>query len=242
MNLMAVGLHPEDPFNIDGLYTRREPYPNIQLIRREVVDWAHQRIKDSGYYDRWTESNFRDCLFSQEDIMSVAPDYDEIVREYGRYIIEFVEQPHPNLGNLPVCPFARKARLENRVQFEVLELTRERILALVPKFAANPELHMMICIHPHKDGLSSAKIYRLVELLNQTLPALNLSALGGHPDDPFNIDGLYTRREPYPNIQLLRLDVGERAHQSIKDSGYYDRWTESNFRDTTASPPVRLRP
>jgi hypothetical protein len=67
-------------------------------------------------------------------------------------------------------------------------------------------------------------------------------ALGGHPEDPFNIDGLYTRREPYPNIQLIGLDVGERAHQSIKNSGYYDRWTESNLRDLTAGPPDRPRP
>jgi hypothetical protein len=63
---------------------------------------------------------------------------------------------------------------------------------------------------------------------------MNLMAIGLHPDDPFNIDGLHTRREPYPNIQVLRLDVGEWAHESIKHSGYYDRWTESNLRDITA--------
>jgi len=166
--------------------------------------------------------------------MSVAPDHAEIVRELTQYIIDFVEQPQPKLGNLPVCPFARKARLENRIQFEVLELTREGVLALVPLFTAKPELHLMICIHPRKDGLSSAEVHRLVEVLNQALPSMNLMAIGLHPEDLFNIDGLYTRREPYPNIQLLRLDVGEWAHQSIKNSGYYDHWTESNLRDITA--------
>ena len=70
--------------------------------------------------------------------MSAAPDHAEIVRELSQYIIDFVERPHPKLGNLPVCPFARKARLENRIQFEVLELTREGILALVPLFMAKP--------------------------------------------------------------------------------------------------------
>src|SRR5262249_52207889 len=100
-----------------------------------------------------------------------------------------------------------------------------------PSFTAKPELHLMICIHPRRDGRSSAEVRRLVEALNRVLPAMNLMALGGHPDDPFNIDGLHTRQEPYPNIQLTRLDIGERAHQSIKNSGYYDRWTESNLRD-----------
>jgi hypothetical protein len=136
-----------------------------------------------------------------------------------------------------VCPFARKARLENRIRFEVRALTRSAIFGLVPLFEAEPELHMVICIHPESDGISAPEVRRIVDALNETLPDVNLMALGAHPEDSFNIDGLYTRREPYPNIQLLRLDVGERAHQSIKDTGYYDRWTEDNMRDVTVEAP-----
>jgi hypothetical protein len=171
---------------------------------------------------------------NREETMTIAPDHAAIVRELSQYFIAFVEQPHAKLGNMPVCPFARKARLENRVQFEVCELTYEGVLALVPSFRAKPEFDLMICIHPWRDGISSAEVRRLVEMLNRNLPAMNLMAIGLHPEDPFNIDGLYTRREPYPNIQLLRLDVGERAHQSIRDSGYYALWSESNFRDLAA--------
>jgi len=162
----------------------------------------------------------------------------EIVREFTRYITDFVEQPHPKMGNLPICPFARRARLEKRVQFKVMELTHERILDVLPSFTATPQLHVMFCIDPRKD-VSYADVHRLVKTLNRTLPALNLLALGGHPEDPFNIDGLYTRRDPYPNIQIDRLDVAERASLSIQNSGYYDRWTESNLRDVLASPSSR---
>jgi hypothetical protein len=80
----------------------------------------------------------------------------------------------------------------------VLELTREGVLALVPSFRANLELDLLICIHPSKDGLPAAEVRRHMEVLNKELPAMNLSALGAHPQDLFNIDGLYTRREPYP--------------------------------------------
>jgi hypothetical protein len=165
------------------------------------------------------------------------PDRAEIVREFTQHILDFVERPHPKLGNLPVCPFARKARLENRIQFEVLELTREGILGLVPSFEAKPEFDTLICIDPRKDGLSAVEVRRLVEALRPPLLAMNLEALGGHPEDSFNIDGLYTRREPYPNVQLQRSDIAERAYQSIKNSGYYERWTEDNLRDVTAGSP-----
>jgi hypothetical protein len=164
-------------------------------------------------------------------------DRAEIVREFTQHILDFVERPHPKLGNLPVCPFARKARLENRIQFEVLELTREGVLGLVPSFEAKPEFDTLICIDPRKDGLSAVEVRRLVEVLRPPLLAMNLEALGGHPEDLFNIDGLYTRREPYPNVQLQRSDIAERAYQSIKNSGYYERWTEDNLRDVTAKPP-----
>lgn len=237
VNLMALGLHPDDPFNIDGLYTRREPYPNVQIIRLEEGERAHESIRNSGYYDLWTESNLRDCLYSHEESVSILEDHAKIVREFKQHMIDFVEQPHAKLGNLPVCPFARKARLARRIQFEITELTRERVLILAESFTKNPQLQVMICIDPRKD-VSYAETQRLVKELNKKLPTLNLMALGGHPEDTFNIDGLYTRRDPHPNVQLIRLDVGERAHLSIKCSGYYDRWTESNFRDVALGESV----
>ena len=171
--------------------------------------------------------------------MTIAPDHAVIVREMSQYIIDFVERPHAKLGNMPVCPFARKARLENRIQFEVRELTYEGTLALVP-FRAKSEFDLMICIHPWRDGISSAEVRGLAEMLNRKLPAMNLMAIGLHPEDPFNIDGLYTRREPYPNIQLLRLDVGERAHRSIRNSSYYALWSESNFGDLALGLPDEI--
>ena len=159
-----------------------------------------------------------------------SEDHAAIVREFTDYIIAFVEQPRPELGNLPVCPFARKARLTGQMRIEVLDLTLDAITARASGFDDEPRLDFIICVHPRRDALSCEQIYRLAEALNRTLPARNVLALPGHPDDPFNIDGLYTRREPYPNIQLLRWDVGNRAYRRIENSGYYDRWTEENFR------------
>ena len=174
----------------------------------------------------------------ENSLSKSSPDYAEIVDEFIQHIVHFVERPRPELSNFPVCPFARKARLESRIRFEVLELRHENIIAMAPEFLAQSETCLMVCIHPHRDGRSFEDVRRLVGALNRELSAANLLALGGHPDDPFNIDGLYTRREPYPNIQLIRLDLGEESYLSIKDSGYYDRWTEHNFKEviTPSSP------
>ena len=50
-------------------------------------------------------------------------------------------------------------------------------------------------------------------------------ATSTHPDDDFNIEGLYTRRTPHPAISLMRFDIGERAYKSLLKSRYYDKWT-----------------
>ncbi len=163
---------------------------------------------------------------------------EKIIREFTQHIIQFVEKPRPELGNLPVCPFARKARLENRIRFEVLELTWENIIALVPTFLANADQSLIVFIHPSTDGLSYEDVRSVVVELNRKLHNANLLALGGHPEDPFNIDGLYTRKDPYPNIQLIRLDLGEQSYLSIKDSGYYDRWSEHHFRQVSVDLPA----
>ena len=108
-------------------------------------------------------------------------DRDAIVQEFLDYIIGFVEQPRPELGDLPVCPFSRGARLEGRMRIEVIELNVEAITAQLPCFQRDPHLEMLLCVHPHRGPPSCAEVYDLAKELNRSLLALNLVALAGHP-------------------------------------------------------------
>ena len=38
---------------------------------------------------------------------------DDIIR----WMKEFVEVPHPNFGNFAPCPYAKEARIENKIKF-----------------------------------------------------------------------------------------------------------------------------
>jgi hypothetical protein len=157
--------------------------------------------------------------------------HDTIIRDFTDYIVTFVEEARPEFGNLPICPFARRARLEGRMRIEVSALGAQVIAARVDCFDDEPRLDLLILVHPVRDTPSCPEVYGIAQELNRSLPARNLLALAGHPADPFNIDGLHTRREPYPNIQILRVDVAERAYKSLEKSAYYERWSEENFRD-----------
>jgi hypothetical protein len=142
--------------------------------------------------------------------------------------IEFVERPQEKFGGLPVCPFAKKARLRGEYEFRVLELTRDALLALASLFD-DTKLHLIICVDPRVDGLTATEARELARELNATLLDMNLMATSSHPDDDFNIEGLYTRRSPHPAIHLMRYDIGDGAYKSLLNSRYYDRWTERDF-------------
>src|SRR5262245_22896578 len=52
--------------------------------------------------------------------MHSATTPDDIVAAMEQWSEEFIEQPHPIVGDLPVCPFAKAARLKKSIRFEVL--------------------------------------------------------------------------------------------------------------------------
>jgi hypothetical protein len=57
---------------------------------------------------------------------------------------------------------------------------------------------------PRRDGLTATEARELARELNATLLDMKLMATSSHPDDDFNIEGLYTRRSPHPAIHLMR--------------------------------------
>jgi hypothetical protein len=45
---------------------------------------------------------------------------DDVVAAVVKWSAAFLEQPHEIVGGLPICPFARAARLKETIRFEAL--------------------------------------------------------------------------------------------------------------------------
>src|SRR5882672_7873397 len=54
----------------------------------------------------------------EEQAISVERDRD-VIAAVVKWSEDFIEQPHEIFGGLPVCPFARAARLKETIRFEV---------------------------------------------------------------------------------------------------------------------------
>ena len=152
-------------------------------------------------------------LYSQQDITTKLNDWLE----------NFVEVPHPALNDWSPCPYARKARLDNRV----------KIVFDDPKNIQNYEHFLddndvvVLCF-----DATTITVSQLTELSvkhNSIFKDQDLVVLEDHPDNPeyingvkmnFGISGLYI---------LQRLSKLNEASDLLKKSGYYQVWSQDNL-------------
>ena len=125
-----------------------------------------------------------------------------------RHIAEFVEQPHPQLGHQPVCPFARKARKTGRVRIAVLPFSEADDSAAAQAVAdfESADQDVLLVVHPDPAGVTFPELDALRERFAARL-AGRYDVFTGHPDDPHEVAGLRTRHEPHPMLHFIRCET-----------------------------------
>jgi hypothetical protein len=177
----------------------------------------------------------------QEQILSVERDRD-IVAVVVQWSADFVEQPHAIFGGLPVCPFARAARLKSTIRFEVRPFAMHDpldeggdLLTLVREFAQQTRvtgLETLFVIHPDRTQRPQ-DLDAFVRRLNLRMARGELrefQAFEAHPESSFRVGNVYTRRSPFPSFQVLSRELLKRGSDSLRDSPYYTRFTPEMLR------------
>ncbi|HBK99148.1 MAG TPA: hypothetical protein DD001_18385 [Microcoleaceae bacterium UBA10368] len=160
----------------------------------------------------------------------------EIIESTLRWMTEFVELPHPVFGDLPVCPFTKTARLVNQILFKIqrfsalTEFDRDSaIMQSIHEFY-NSDFEIMLVINPEKTAISAPQTQALIEKLNHHISELSLLAFHVHPEEDFNIDGLYTRRMPYPGFTVQVNFQLKPVSDSLLKTEYYKNWTAQQLK------------
>lgn len=144
------------------------------------------------------------------------------IKEFKEYIENFIEKPNEAFNGLPVCPFAHTAKI-NFVVTEII--TKEEILNLFRNHVSKNIQEVLIVI---------TKLFSLQDLANlenQIVDSVNKHGwliFRGHPLDEFQISGVYTRRDPYPNLQFIEKQQVLDG-RGILAKSYYGKWSEENL-------------
>ncbi len=154
----------------------------------------------------------------------------------------FIEHPHEIFGGLPICPFARAARLKETIRFEVRPFAVDdpldaggELLSLVTEFAgqtARDGLETLFVIHPDR-AQPLRELVAFVERLNARMvsgPLRDFQVFEAHPDSQFRVGNVYTRRSPLPSFQVLSRELLKKGSDSLLGSQYYARFTPEMLR------------
>ncbi|MEG3976776.1 hypothetical protein QT970_19440 [Microcoleus sp. herbarium8] len=161
----------------------------------------------------------------------------EIIESTLRWMTEFVELPHPVFSDLPICPFTKKARLANQILFKIERFSAltefeadSTIMKSIHEFAKS-EFEIMLVVNPDKTAISAPQTKELMDKLNTQISELGLLAFHTHPEEDFNIDGLYTRRMPYPGFTVQVNSKLKPASDALEKTEYYKNWTAQQLKD-----------
>jgi hypothetical protein len=134
----------------------------------------------------------------------------------------FVEQPHEAFSNLPVCPFAKKARTSGKIEYYVHSLVMsDAIESKIIEFVQQNHFETLWLIHPNCI-ISSDETDMITESLSEKYGP-ELQFFSGHPKSNFQFGGIYTRREPYPNIIVQKKNFLDKKEVLLKNTRYYNK-------------------
>lgn len=159
----------------------------------------------------------------------------EVIHRMVEYMKGFLEKSHQVFGGLPICPFARKARLDNRILYKVhrfASVPDASEIELIQEFCQEQRYEVLLVMHPEQQALTQLQMQKFIEKLNEQIAAAGLIAFSGHPEQEFNIQGISTRQEPYLNFTVqFQQRLKDASDLLLKTTSYYQNWTAENLRD-----------
>jgi hypothetical protein len=130
------------------------------------------------------------------------------------YIQDFIEKPNDAFGGLPVCPFARPARLKKKLLFVLTnDFSPLHIVSLAHKWGLHA-IHTDALVLLFSGSINWTDFETLCEAIQNDPACSALEVFAGHPDSPIVINGVFTRKDPVINLQFNRKDLLNKLRKS----------------------------
>ena len=158
----------------------------------------------------------------------------QVKADIEEWLINFVEVPHPALGNWPPCPFARNARLQNKYDVRLGD-DLERDLFLFSKKQYLGKNDVIIYAYAPKQ-YDDAYFNWVVDVINTSkgFTKRNLLALADHPDTVEEQNGIKFNMGKYALVLIQDKEKLNDHAKMIAHRGYYDNWNEEYLQDVFA--------
>ena len=155
-----------------------------------------------------------------------------IVQEIVQWSTEALEKPSPFFNNLPPCPYARNALLNNKVAIIFKrEDSYQTLYSCVSQFDDSFELAIIVDLCNEK---TPNQFHEYLDDMNEAISKgmfidQDIWLMGFHPDDEpsdfvADIDFDYEDDTEYCMIFVQRLSKLQQAADKLDKKGYYDSY------------------
>ena len=145
--------------------------------------------------------------------------------------IDWLATPNEAFGGFPICPFVEKERASGKLKYEIFKIGfTKSIFDLIEELDEEDEYNSMIIAHISDIKMSENKTFQ--HWHNKGLQKRKMGyvkTICFHPDDEFEVGGVKTRsKAPYFLLNIAYQDELNKAHQALKNTKYYDGFTDEN--------------
>ena len=141
------------------------------------------------------------------------------------WMINFVEKPHPGLGNWPPCPYARQARVNNKLK--IIQSSFGNLVQDVDAhLAALEEKDVFVVMFDHTQ-IDPEMLTNLVKAHNAILMPADYVILEDHPDALEFVNGVNMNFGHCGLLIVSQLSKLNTSADQLKAKGYYDHWDHS---------------
>ena len=136
-------------------------------------------------------------------------------------------KPNPVFGNLPPCPFAQKAIIENKVTFLELDGVADYPTLYQHILDADFDEIDVLCMIAQPDQFTADETEKLARDLNGYFMRHDVVVLEDHPDTPESVKGVKLNNGEYTLFLAQRLSKLNKFSKILEAGPYYKNWSRS---------------
>ena len=145
------------------------------------------------------------------------------------WMTTFLEKPTPALGGWAPCPYARKARLDKKI--EIIFAEADKLVASATAaidILKTTEFEVVVVCFDHL-LITPEQTAVTVSELNQVLMPANYVILEDHPQNKEYVAGVNMNFGVCGLMLIQTLTALNTASAKLKNTGYYDAWSASEL-------------
>ena len=161
----------------------------------------------------------------------------EDILQWSEY---YLEPKNKHLGDVPVCPYAKQARLKKN--YRILECHNfanfQDTIIEGAKLVKDPDIQIVM-VGCDDIGYTVDEFDSVVDILNRVLVPQDVYIMGSHPhdeeeDEPveFLETGDWQPDNEFMMALIQKYDELEKASDNLRKTGYYSHWPRDYYEGT----------